>query len=195
MRSRSVMLAVAAGVVLSVCFGYQRGLANAKRSFMPPKVAVVSIRSILENTKKKVQFEEQLKAEGERVMAELKKLEAEIEALRADMNTRVKGSGDYMELMRKGMEKQATLKAKDEFYQQQFALMQQDWTEKVYKEIITAVEKTSQEMGLDMVLAKEDFLFPSASSNELLMTIKTSKVLYSSDELDITNEVLATLDK
>ena len=50
-------------------------------------------------------------------------------------------------------------------------------------------------MGLDMVLAKEDYQFPSASSNELLLTIKTSKVLYSSDELNITNEVLVALDK
>ncbi len=195
MRSRSIMLAVAAGVVLSVCFGYQRGLAKAKKDFTPPKVGVVSIRTVIENTKKKAQFEELFKAEGEKVMAQLKKSEAEIDALRADMNTRVKGSGDYMDLMRQGMEKQATLKAKDEFHQKQFALMQQDWTEKIYKEILAAVEKTAQEMGLDMVLAKEDYQFPAASNNELLLTIKTSKVLYSLDELDITNEVLATLDK
>ena len=195
MRSRSVMLAVAAGVVLSVCFGYQRGLAKAKRDFTPPKVGVVSIRTVIENTKKKAQFEGQLKAEGERVMAQLEKMEKEVDALRADMNTRVKGSGDYMDLMRQAMEKQATLKAKDEFHQQQFALMQQDWTEKIYIEILAAVEKTAKEMALDMVLVKEDYQFPAASSNELLLTIKTSKVLYSLDELNITNEVLAALDK
>lgn len=195
MRSRNIMLAVAAGVVLSVIFGYQRGLAKAKKDFTPPKIGVVSIRTVIENTKKKALFEGQLKAEGEKVMAQLEKLEKEVDALRADMNTRIKGSGDYMDLMRQGMEKQAILKAKDEFHQKQFALMQQDWTEKIYKEILAAVEKTAQEMGLDMVLAKEDYQFPSASSNELLLTIKTSKVLYSSDELNITNEVLATLDK
>ena len=195
MRSRSIMLAVVTGVVLSVCFGYQRGLAKAKKDFTPPKVGTVSIRGVLDNTKKKTQFEEQLKAEGARVMAELEKFEKEIEALKADMNTRVKGSGDYMDLMRRGMEKQATLKAKDEFYQQEFAFKQQDWTENIYREILAAVEVTAKEMGLDMVFVKEDFLFPSASSNELLMTIKTSKVLYSSDELDITNEVLTRLDK
>lgn len=195
MRSRSIMLAVASGVVLSVVFGYQRGLAKAKKDFTPPKVGTVSVRTVIENTKKKVQFEEHLKAESEKVMAELKKLEADIDALRADMNTRVKGSNDYMDLMRQGMEKQATLKAKDEFHQKQFALMQQDWTEKIYIEILAAIEKTAKEMALDMVLAKEDYQFPSASSNELLLTIKTSKVLYSSDELNITNEVLATLDK
>ena len=195
MRSRSIMLAVVAGVVLSVCFGYQRGMAKAKKDFTPPKVGAVSIRGVLENTKKKTQFEGQLKAEGEKVMAELEKFEKEIEALKADMNTRVKGSGDYMDLMRRGMEKQATLKAKDEFYQKEFALKQQVWTEKVYKEILAAVEITAKEMALDMVLVKEDFLFPSASSSELLMTIKTSKLLYCSDELDITNEVLARLDK
>ncbi len=195
MRSRSIILAVAAGVILSVCFGYQRGMAKAKKDFTPPKVGVVSIRTVIENTKKKAQFEGQLKAEGGKVMAQLEKMEKDVDALRADMNTRVKGSSDYMDLMRQGMEKQATLKAKDEFHQKQFALMQQDWTEKIYKEILTAVEKTAQEMGLDMVLAKEDYQFPSISSNELLLTIKTSKVLYSSDELDITNEVLATLDK
>ncbi len=189
------MLAVVAGVVLSVCFGYQRGMAKAKKDFTPPKVGAVSIRGVLENTKKKTQFEGQLKAEGEKVMAELEKFEKEIEALKADMNTRVKGSGDYMDLMRRGMEKQATLKAKDEFYQKEFALKQQVWTEKVYKEILAAVEITAKEMALDMVLVKEDFLFPSASSSELLMTIKTSKLLYCSDELDITNEVLARLDK
>jgi Skp family chaperone for outer membrane proteins len=195
MRSKSIMLAVATGVVLSVCFGYQRGLAKAKKDFTPPKVGVVSIRGVLENTKKKTQFEAQLKVEGEKVMAELDKSEKEIEALKADMNTRVAGSGDYMDLMHKGMKKQAALKATDEFYQKQFALKQQVWTEETYKEILAAAEETAKNMGLDMVLAKEDFLFPSASSNELLMTIKTSKVLYSSDELDITKEVLATLDK
>ena len=45
-----------------------------------------------------------------------------------------------------------------------------------------------------MVVAKEEVEFPSAGIRDLMLSIRTNTVLYHSEHMDITNEVLAVLD-
>jgi Skp family chaperone for outer membrane proteins len=87
------------------------------------------------------------------------------------------------------------LDAKEKFYQQDLTFKEQQWTEQLYMEIVAAIGNVAEQKGLDLVLAKEDNQFPAASPNELLLIIKTSKVLFHADDMDITNEVLAAVDK
>ena len=194
MKSKNIILVVLAFIILSVGFGYERGWAEGKKEIAPARIGVVSIREVLENSRKKQEWEVKITAEGEKAGAELQKLATEIEAVKADINTRVAGSGDYLNLMRQALEKQALLEAKDKFYQQEFSMKQQLWTEDMYKQLLDAVSKVAGDKGLDMVLAREDYQFPSTSAENLLLTIKTSKVLYHAKEMDITNDVLAVFN-
>ncbi len=194
MKTRNIVIGILA-VVISLGVLYERGWAQAKEEIAPARVAVVSVRRILENSKTNAQWEAKVRLEGEKIRAELEKLSKEIQAIDADMATRKVGSSDYLNLMRSGTEKQAVLEAKDKFYQQELGLKQQQQIEQLYQEIIVAAANVAKEKGIDMVVAKEEFQFPSTSLRELTLIIQTSKVLYHAEHMDITNDVLAVLDK
>ncbi len=161
----------------------------------PSRIAVVSIRRIFENCRKNTQWQQVMEAERKKIMAELEKISSEARAFMADMETRKPGSTDYLNLMREMMEKESLLDAKEKVYQQNLTFREQQWTEQLYLEIVAAIGKVAEQKGLDLVLAKEDNQFPAASPNELLLVIKTSKVLFHTNKMDITNEVLAAVDK
>jgi Skp family chaperone for outer membrane proteins len=161
----------------------------------PSRIAVVSVRRIFENCKKNTQWQQVMDGERKKIVAELEKISSEARAFKADMETRKPGSTDYVNLMREMIEKEALLDAKEKFYQQDLTFKEQQWTEQLYLEIVAAIGNVAEQKGLDLVLAKEDNQFPAASPNELLLVIKTSKVLFHADDMDITNEVLAAVDK
>lgn len=159
------------------------------------RIAVVSVRRIFENCKKNTQWQQVMEGERKKIVAELEKISSEAKAFKADMETRKPGSTDYLNLMREMIEKESLLNAKEKFYQQELTFKEQQWTEQLYIEIVAAIGNVAKQKNLDLVLAKEDNQFPSPSPNELLLTIKTSKVLFHADDMDITNEVLAVVDK
>ncbi len=195
MKARNIVIGILAAAVISLSVGYEQGWAKAKEEIAPARIVVVSVRRILENTKKNAQWEAKVRAEGEKIRMELEKLSKELGAIEADMATRKVGSSDYLKLMREGTEKQAILEAKDKFYQQEFSLKQQQRIERLYQDIIAAVASVAKDKGADLVIVKEEFQFPSASLRELTLVIQTSKVLYNAEHMDITNNVLAVLDK
>ncbi len=195
MKARNIIIGILAAAVISLSVVYEQGWAQTKEEIAPARIAVVSVRRILENSKTNAQWEAKVRAEGEKIRTELDKLSKEIRAIEADMATRKVGSSDYLDLMRNGTEKQAVLEAKDKFYQQEMGLKQQQQIEQLYQEILVAVANVAKEKGIDLVVAKEEFQFPSTSLRELTLVIQTSKVLYHAEHMDITNDVLAVLDK
>jgi len=195
MKARNIVIGILAAAVISLSVGYEHGWAKTKEEIAPARIAVVSVRRILENSKTNAQWETKARAENEKIRAELDKLSKEIRAIEADMATRKVGSGDYMKLMSEGTQKQAIIEAKDKFYQQQLTLKQQQQIEQLYQDIIVAVASVAKDKGADLVIVKEEFQFPSTSLRELTLVIQTSKVLYNAEHMDITNDVLAILDR
>lgn len=195
MKTRNIVIVILTAVTIWLGMGYEQGWAKSKEEIAPARIAVVSVRRVLENTKKSALWEEKARTKGKKIMAELEKLSKELQAIEADMATRKVGSSDYLKLMREGTEKQAILEAMDKFYQQELVLKQQQQIEQLYQEIIAAVASVAKEKGVDLVIAKEEFRFPSSSLRELTLVIQTSKVLYHAEHMDITNDVLAVLDK
>jgi len=195
MKVRNIVIVTLAVAAISLGLGYEQGWAKAKEEIKPARIAVVSVRRILENSKTNARWETEARAESGEIRAELDKLSKELQAIEADMATRKVGSSDYLKLMREGTEKQAILEAKEKFYQQKLTLNQQQQIEQLYQDIIAAVASVAKDKGADLVIAKEEFQFPSTSLRELTLVIQTSKVLYNAEELDITNDVLALLDK
>ena len=96
--------------------------------------------------------------------------------------------------MEEGMSKTAIVDSKRKFYDRQMSLKIKRWTEGLYSGILSIAEKTAKARGLDIVLSADEIDFPAADVRDLLTIIKTNKVLYHSDEMDITEEILAQLD-
>ena len=190
----TIILMVLCTLVLGL-FGYEYAWARSKKDFKPVNIGVVSIRRVFENSKKNTKWQSDMDQERREMVAELEKIATEIKAIKADMDTRKPGSTDYKNLMRNSMEKESGLEAKEKFYQQHLTIKEHQWTEQFYLETLAAAGKVAEELELDLVLAKDENEFPASGANELMMIIKTSKIMYNSQDLDVTNEVIEILDK
>ncbi len=178
--------------VLSV--GYESSGSAKTKAEGGLMIGVVSVRRVFQECESNAKYKEVSRAEGEKLIADLSKLEAEIEAEKAGLNTLKPGSSDHTSQMSVVLEKQANLRAKEEFYKQQMELKDRQWTEDLYKLLLQEVGEVAKKKELDLVFDKDEVNFPSLSINDLMLTIRTNKLLYSGGCLDITSDVIAQLN-
>lgn len=184
---------ILAGLVV-LFVGYEHSQAVAKAEKNDWKIGVVSVRKIFQDCKRNAKYREESTAEQDRIIAELEKLSKEIEAEKAGIKALKPDSGDYRQRVKEILEKQASLQAQQEFHKQEIELKDQRWTEELYEDILQKTGEVAKQKGLDLVLEKDELDFPSPSANELMLTIRTYKLLYCGGCLDITKEVLTKLD-
>lgn len=195
MKTKVFVLIFLVGAIV-LFSGYEQSLA-AKKSKAPPsevKIGVVSVKQIFKDCKRNIKYREEAKAEYEKLAGELKKLEADIEADKAGLVTLKAGSSDHTEQIKEILVKQSTLQAHQKFYEQQLELQDQRWTEELYQDILKATEEVAKEKGLALVFENSRVELPALSPQDLMMTIRTNKVLYGDDSVDITDEVLEKVD-
>lgn len=194
MRAQSLVVIILLIAVISVGIGYEHGWAQGQEEVKPARIATVSVNSIFMKSKKHAQWQQEMDKYKTQADAELDKMKKEWDAIEADMRTRKFGSSDYLEREQSSMEKQAALKAKTEFYNAEAMLRIQRWTEQLYKDVLAASAKVAEQKGFDMVVAKRQLQFPAEGMDDLMDTIRSNAVLYNSDRMDITDDVLAVID-
>ncbi len=187
------LVCLAVSVVLLMAGGYSRA-GSERTTKSAVKIGVVSILKVFQNCKGNEKYRQSAIAERDRTEAELEKLSKEIEAEEAGLRTLKTGSDDYLARVKQILTKRAGLQAQQEFYKQREALKEQQWTEKVYKDVLRITAEVAKEKGLDIVLEKDEPEFPLSNYTELMTVMSTHKVLYSSGCVDISDEVLARLD-
>jgi Skp family chaperone for outer membrane proteins len=193
---KSAIMFLAAIIAVGV-FGYENFAADTKAAKTPSgntKIGLVSVRSVFQNCKKNADWKTKMTSEQEKVIAELEKVNKEIDALQADLKTRKTGSDEYLKLLKDIAEKKGYLESQKTYYQEQFKVRDQSWTEKMYVEILDVVGRIAKQKGYDLVLEKDEIELPAASATELMLIIRTHKVLYYNEDMDLTNEVLAAVD-
>jgi Skp family chaperone for outer membrane proteins len=192
---KTTIICLAAAIIAGVA-GDQSLFAESKAAaaLSPAKIGLVSVRTVFQNCKKNKDYTDKMNAEKDRVIAELDKLNKEIDAIQADLKTRKPGSDEYLKLLKDMSDKKASLESQKQYFQDQFRVKDQMWTEKMYLEVIGAVNKIAKQKGYDLVLERDEIELPAASATELMLMIRTHKVLYYKEDLDITNEVLAAVD-
>jgi len=104
-------------------------------------------------------------------------------------------SSDYMERLQEMVQKQSELKALQEINPRRRVLKEMQWTQNLYQEILRITRELAAQKSLNMVLGADKPEFPFQRYEELVMTLSTHKVLYSDGCVDLTNEVIARLDK
>lgn len=157
-------------------------------------IGVVDMRQIFEQGRQTADYQHQTMQERERIIRNLEQLDSEIEQLHGRSQTLRPGSDDHLQALRQMMEKQARLEALQKFHEQEIALKDQRWTERLYRDILSVTEEIAAAKGLVLVLEKGRVELPSPSPNELMLTMRTHKVLYTGGCVDITAEVMERLD-
>jgi len=197
MKIKTMVLCCLAGVVVLAMAptSNKRGQAQSKGDIPSSKIGTVSIMKVFRHCKSSAAHRSELIAEQSRVRAELEKLDTQLQAQEAGLKALKQDSSDYLARRKEIINKQASMKAQEDFSKEQLILKQYKWSKELYQDILRIISELAKEKGLDLVLEKGEIDLLALGINELSQTIRTHKVLYSGGCIDITDEVVARLDK
>jgi Skp family chaperone for outer membrane proteins len=194
MKFKTMVLGCLVGaVILAMGYEYLQAQPNVAGSGL--KIGVISVKRALRNCQATIKFKEKVIAENEKMAAEENRLSQEGKALADSLKAYKPDSSDYMERLQEMLQKQSTLKALQEVNPRRRVFKEMRWTQNLYKEILRITKALAAEKGLNLVLGADEPEFPFQRYEELVMTLSTNKVLYSDGCVDLTNEVVARLDK
>lgn len=172
-------------------FGEAQPLANEPTS----NIGVISIEKALQNCQATAKFKERTETENSEMKAEEKKLSDDIDSLRGTLQALVPNSADWLAQYKDMVKKESELKGLKELNPQIRAMRAHQWTERLYPEILRITKELAAKKNLALVLTVEQPEFPTQRYEELVMTLRTHKVLYTGGCVDLTNEVIVELDK
>jgi len=187
-----VLGSLAGLLVLGMCI--ERGRAQTDEKAKCLKIGVVSVGKIFRECKRNAKYRQDVMAERDRLEAELNKLSKEVDLDKAGLKTLKPGTSDYLSQMKQIFDKQGKLQSEQEYFKRQMEMREQGVIEQLFKDVLQATSEVAKEKGFDLVLEKSEPELPAASSNELMLTISTHKVLFNSGCEDITDAVMAKID-
>jgi len=199
MKARTMVLGCLAGVVI-LAMGYPDGgnrdsQAQSKGDTPSSKIGIVSILKVFRDSKRSDAHRNELLAERNKIRAAWKTLSQEIEAQEAGLKALKPESSDYLAQRKKLIDKQVRLEAQQKFNEEQMILKRYKFSKELYQDILRITSELAKQKGLDLVLEKDEIDEISLSVNEISRTMSTHKVLYSGGCVDISDEVVARLDK
>ena len=195
MKSKKVISVLAVAICLTAAFwviAQDQSLYGVK----PTAVAVVDIFAVLEGLDERVQVEadlqstqERLKQEGEAKQKEIDQLQQDLNILAADSEARVAKQKQFDQ---KNIEARAWLV----YEQQQLVRKNIEEYDRLYRQIVSAVERTAKANGYDVVLQKEQIIDLRKVDDPQKITpiINMRKVIWAAAELDLTDQVITLLN-
>jgi len=197
MKARTMVLGFLTGLVILAMAptSNKRGQAQSKGDTPSSKIGTVSILKVFRDCKRSAAHRTEFNAEQNRIRAELQTLSKEIEAQEAGLRALKQDSSDYLAQRKELIDKRASLQVQQDFNKEQAILKQYKLSKELYNDILQITSELAEQKGLDLVLEKDEIDVLSLSVNEISQTISTHKVLYSDGCVDLTNEVVARLDK
>ena len=195
MKNSKTAILVLTAALLVLLGAYQQGKLDADSVVKPAKIGVVNVTKVLENSAMNKQWQEKMQTDQAKTKNEFNRMRDELEAIQANLKLRSPGSEDFLKLQQEMIEKAAMLDAKNKFYQDKVTFEMQRWTEELYQQMLKVVSDVAKDKGLDMIIADESLMLPSPSLQDFMLTVKTRKLLYHNKKYDLTDEVLAALDK
>lgn len=187
-KTMGILLCVAA-LLATIQYGYAAPESPAATS----KIGIVSIRTVFNTSKRHAQYRSQVLQAQSRARAQVEDMTKEIDAEEAGLKALKEGTADYMKQLQTILKKRADLDSQREYLKQQRSLEDKSWMEALYQETLKIVQAVAKEKGLTLVFERTEPEFP-VSSEELMMTFSTHKVLYAEGCVDLTQEVAARLD-
>lgn len=159
------------------------------------RIAVCDFVDIFNNYARAKEETAKLNERRQQIKAEMDKREKAIEALKLERDSYKQGSKKYEEMAGQitwqTLQNEAWLR-----YQENLTLSDhRNLTREMYKEIKAMIAKVAKQRGVILVLQREPETLETQNTAELLRQIYGRKVLYSADELDITETVLLSLNQ
>lgn len=167
-------------------------LANAEAEEF--KIGIVDISSVFEKYQKRIDLDQELKEQEKGFQDEINKkrkeiidLDEEIQLL--DLGSESRSSNENL-LERKNVELEGYAK----FAERQLLKKYKDFFENIYQEVVHKVEEIGKQEGFDLIIKKEESDVKSGKISDLQFKIGIRTVLYHSDSVDITLDVIDALN-
>jgi Skp family chaperone for outer membrane proteins len=195
-KQHTTLTFAAIAMLLSAAFVWHAGATASRPPAQPTAVAVVDIVDIIAGLHEREVLENQLNTRMEARQAQLDEVVKELEALDADIQFLARGTDEYREKLREGMEKQAVAKARREALSQIVSIDMGSVMARLYTKVVEAIKQISDREGYDIVLFDDSkFEIPDGAPNqEVYRAIITKSVIYRHDSIDITQQVITLMN-
>lgn len=181
-----VLLSAVALLVLGIAGAY----AQQRMMAEPTAVAVLDLQQLLQSLDERTEREADVARERERLQQEAEERRSRIQQIRNELDLLKAGTSNFRkkqaELQKAAIELNVWTQYQQQRVNRETGLMIED----LYRKSLDATEVVAKDLGYDVVLFKEsspDFNYENPQ--QLSTQIQIRKVLWSADEVDITEAV------
>ena len=167
-------------------------LANAEAEDF--KIGVVDIGGVFEKYQKRIDMDQKLKEREKEFQDEINKKRKELidldeETQLLDLGSESRGKNESL-LERKTAELEGYAK----FAERQLLKKYKDFFENIYQEVVLKVEEIGKQNNFDLIIKKEEPELKSGQISDLQFKIGIRTVLYHSESVNITLDVIDSLN-
>ena len=167
-------------------------LANAEAEDF--KIGIVDISRVFEKYQKRIDLDQELKGQEKGFQDEINKKRKEIidldeETQLLDLGSESRGKNENL-LERKNVELEGYAK----FAERQLLKKYKDFFENIYQEVVQKVEEIGEQNNFDLIIKKEEPELKSGQISDLQFKIGIRTVLYHSESVNITSDVIDNLN-
>lgn len=191
-----ILVAAAVAVVGMALLSYSWGQAQPPTTTVvaqPTKIAVVDVVKVFDNYQRIRDFDTDTRRLTTDIQAKDEVLAKKAESLEKQLNDLSPSSkaaeGLLEQLMQLNIERQTQMK----LHEAKTTRDRYRLSEDVYQEILKAATALANERGFDMVLCND--AFTAGAKVDVYRQIERKKVLFVRDNMDLTDEILARLNK
>jgi Skp family chaperone for outer membrane proteins len=158
------------------------------------KIGIVDIGNVFEKYQKRIDLDQELKEQEKEFQDEVNKKRKEIidldeETQLLDLGSESRSNNENL-MERKNVELEGYAK----FAERQLLKKYKDFFENIYQEVVQKVEKIGEQEGFDLIIKNEEADLKSNEISDLQFKIGIRTVLYHSDSVDITLDVVDILN-
>ncbi len=158
------------------------------------KIGIVDIGNVFEKYQKRIDLDQELKEQEKEFQDEVNKKRKEIidldeETQLLDLGSESRSNNENL-MERKNVELEGYAK----FAERQLLKKYKNFFENIYQEVVQKVEKIGEQEGFDLIIKNEEADLKSNEISDLQFKIGIRTVLYHSDSVDITFDVVDILN-
>lgn len=184
-------------VVVGLCFALSDSVwaQNSNTASNGLKIGVVDLNSVFEKYEKRKQYDTDLREEEKSYQTKINDKKKELVSLKDKIQMLDLGSQDRKkyeeEFERKNIELESYAKVAEKSLMRKY----KESFERLYSEVLKEIEAIGKQNRYDLIIKKEEAELQSGGISEMQFKVGIKTVLYHSDAVDITNQVIDSLNK
>lgn len=185
----AIALAATGGVLTTL-----QTLDAAQPTVEPARVACVDVVQVFNEYDRQQDLSSEMSTLDQQIQAENTRRKQAIEAKRTALSQMDRTDPAFVQQRDELMKLELAYRNWTELMQAQMTREVAAWSQRVYQEILDATAAVAEQQGYDLVLYRDQFVQQPDNPEALRQQIRSRKVIYAADRIDITATVLQALN-